>query len=489
MPARFPYRHALLLACAAAWTAVVQHDPFFWDTVQLGSKHAHFFYDNGLRWAALPTDIDSGHPPVFGYYLAWCWTLFGKTLPVGHWAVFPFLAGTALLLDRLGTRLVGPTWGWLIVPVAFADPVLAGQSALVGPDVPLACFFLLTVDALWDGRYRWLAAVGILGLCAISMRGMMTAAALFAWQVLLHGLAQRRQTFRVCQTWKVYASGGRDLFRTALLFVPGGLFAAGFLWWHHEATGWTGYHPGSPWAPAFAPARGSEWLKNALVLGWRWTDLGRVFEWGVLVGVGFAAGRHRKGGWRKWFARHKSLLYLLGCLVLFLSPSALLYHNLSAHRYFLPGFLALHLVVFQAVCTSAYAWRGKAVALAVLLLGLGTGNCWIYPHGISMDWDSTLAHRPYHHLRAEMLAFIDREKIPWSGIGTAFPNVNTGEHLLLNGDQRLFAEKAFDQNRYMLISNVFNDISKADRDVLQREWNLLQRREHRGVWLELYQSP
>lgn len=458
--------YLVLAACMAGWTAFVQHDPFFWDTVQLGSKHAHHFYENALRWTPLPTQMDSGHPPVFGYYIAVVWTFFGKTLPAGHWATFPFLAGIAILLYRLGEQFGGKDWGPGLVLLAFFDPVLAAQSALVGPDIPLAFFFLLAVFSFLNQR-PVLATLGILGLCAISMRGMMTAGALLAWQLAIGWPHSLRLP---------------ALLRTGLVFLPGVVFAAGFLWWHHQATGWTGFHADSPWAAAFQPARGSALLKNLLVLGWRWTDLGRIVEW-LVLGVLFVRLPWRLLD-RKWF----QWVLLLAALVLFLSPSALLYHNLSAHRYFLPAFLALHMLVYILVCRADLAPLRKKGLVLLLFLALGTGNCWIYPRGISMDWDSTLAHRPYHRLRAEMLDFIEQEKIPYSGIGTAFPNVNTGEHLFLNGDQRVFAEKDFRQNRFVLTSNVFNDFSETDYDVLEREWVLVKRMKRHGVWMELYQK-
>lgn len=457
----------ILTACMAGWTAWVQHDPFFWDTVQLGSKHAHHFYENGLQWTALPSEIDSGHPPVFGYYLALVWTLFGKTLPASHWAMFPFLAGIAILLYRLGEQAGGKGWGCVLALLAILDPVLAGQSALIGPDVPLAFFFLLAVFSLIN-KHSALAAVAILGLCAISMRGMMTAAGLFAWQLAVQGV----------QTHKI-----PDPLRPGLVFLPGAMFAAWFLWWHQNATGWTGFHAGSPWAAAFEPVSGAGFLKNILVLGWRWVDLGRFIEWMVL-GALLVQWRRKKTGdntWTRW-------ALLLAALVLFLSPSALLYRNLSAHRYFLPAFLAMHLLVIHLLGHFDLRSLWRKSVLTALFLGLGTGNCWIYPRGISMDWDSTLAHRPYHRLRAEMLAYIEKEKIPFSGIGTAFPNVNYGEHLLLNGDRRTFSEKNYLKNEYILASNVFNDFSETDYEVLQREWLPVNKLEHCGVWLVLYRK-
>ncbi len=456
----------ILLLGVAVWMGWVQHDPFFWDTVQLGSKHAHHFYQNGLRWVPLPTAIDSGHPPVFGYYLACVWHLCGKSLPASHWAMFPFVAGIVILLYRMGRRLGGRVgWGAGLVVLAAADPVVAAQSSLVGPDVALLFFFLLAVEHLWLRRWVW-ASVGILGLCALSLRGMIVAVGLFVWQWYLQGGFERGWGYR--------------LWRLSLIFAPGALFAAGFLWWHHRTAGWTGFHASSPWASAFEPARGLMLARNAFVLAWRWADFGRVFQWAALATLGW---HFRKGGhWPQ--VRPWATLWLFIALVL--APSAIFYQNLSAHRYFLPGFAALHLLFLA--CLSAVPWRMlyKRLLFGVVALGLFVGNTWIYPHGIAMGWDATLAHRIYHSLRAEAMQVVEREGIPLERIGTAFPNQNTGEHLLLNGDERQWASFEPVANEYALISNVFNDIAPEQRSYLQQHRRLLWRAERRGVWMELY---
>ncbi len=494
----------VLLAGAFAWLAVVQDDPFFWDTVQLGSKHAHFFHDNGLRWLVLPQAIDSGHPPVFGYYLAWMWWWLGKTLAVSHWAMLPFVTGSVVLLFRLGERIGGSgRYGAGLVLLAAADPVLAAQSGLVGPDMALFFFFLLAVWSLW-GRRPWWAAAGVFGLCAVSLRGMMTAVGLLLWQLYLRGSAgvgkgsPGKEEFFSRQTLLEGEAGAMQLaayvrgfyrwvlglkpgsLRCGWVFLPGFAFALWFLWWHRQAAGWTGFHAGSPWAPAFEPARGVEALRNAVVLGWRWADFGRLFEWFGLIALWSAL---PKG--RRWAAMHPWLA-LLFCLLLVLSPSALFYQNLSAHRYFLPGFGALHLLVWQGICTAPMADVRRWAIAAGVVLGLASGNFWLYPHGVAMGWDATLAHRPYHALRAAAVQFLEKEGISLERVGTAFPNRNTGEHLLLDGDNRLWA--AFDPktNECALISNVFNDVSPQDRAYLRQHRRLLWRAQKRGVWIEIY---
>lgn len=476
---------AILFPCffvLAAWTFYVQSDPFFWDTIQLASKHAHHFFNNNLRWTPLPTEIDSGHPPVFGYLLAFVWTIAGKTLEASHWTMFPFLCGIAWLLYRLACKTAGPKWAFWLVPLAFFDPVLAGQSALVSPDIVLVFCFLLATNGLLDGRNIWVA-LGIFGLCAISMRGMMTATALLLWPIISPG--QPRLLFRP----------KRFLF---LAFLPGFAFAAWFLWWHHQTSGWIAYHPGSPWAPAFEPATGTALFRNLLVTGWRWTDFGRIFEWGVLAfllaspysGVRTAImGLFRNANQKPANSNGATTLLLFLCLAIFLTPSAIIYKTLSAHRYFLPLFLTFHWLVFQEIVGSGLTEKYKKSLLILLLAGMLSGNCWIYPRGISMDWDSTLAHLPYHRLRSEMIDFIEKEKIPFQNVGTAFPNINTGENLLLNGDERQFAEKNFSRNEYMLASNIFNDFSEEDYKILDREWQPLKTVIRGGVWMKLYKRP
>lgn len=471
--------------CLAVWTFSIQSHPFFWDTVQLASKQAHHFYENGLQWTPLPAQIDSGHPPVFGYYLALIWSIAGKSLPVSHWAMYPFLCGIVWILYHVASAISGQKWALGLILLVFADPVFAGQSALVSPDIVLTFCFLSAFYGLFKHRAGW-TAVGVLGLCAISMRGMMTAGALFLWQAIAHlrpGYFFKPQRF----SW--------------LAFIPGFAFAGWFLVWHHLATGWTGYHPGSPWAPAFEPAKGTEMLRNVLIIGWRWTDFGRIVEWIILVVLLFRIGpgsnRQESGhkpGIRNWLrfdfkGPAATILLLLACLVLFLTPSAVVFKILSAHRYFLPVFLVIHLFLFQQLIQSNWSVVKKRFLLFLLIAGLFSGNCWIYPRGISMDWDATLAHLPYHRLRMDMIEFIEQQNIDFQSVGTEFPNINTGENLLLNGDSRKFAEKDFSQNKYILASNIFNDFSEEDYQTLERGWRVIKSSKAGGVWLKLYKSP
>ena len=52
------------------------NNAFFWDTVQLGSRHATYFYTTNFSSFLLPNSMDSGHIPAFGFTLETLWKNF-----------------------------------------------------------------------------------------------------------------------------------------------------------------------------------------------------------------------------------------------------------------------------------------------------------------------------------------------------------------------------------------------------------------------------
>lgn len=448
----------LFSAVLLAFLAAVSDDPFFWDAIQLGSKHAHFFYERRLSWALLPAKIDSGHLPAWGYYLASVWTAFGKSLQVSHMAVWPFAFGILYGSYALGQEAGGHNFGYWLIPLVLLDPVTAGQLAGMGPDTALLCFFMLGV---WGVRRQrpLLTALAVLGLCAISMRGMVAAAALGAWQLMQGGFRMK----------PLHAAP----------YLPGALLTSAFLLWHYHEAGWIGHHPDSPWQPAFERVGASGFARNALILGWRWADLGRWAEWVVLLVLGYTYRKHHLTFPQPWFL-------LLVATAFLLAPSALIYANLGAHRYFLPMFMALHLAVLWLIAQAPWKSTSKATLLTLLTVSLAFGNLWVYPDGVAMTWDSTLVHRSYHDLRADAIQYLDKHSIPFEQVGSAFPNLNTGAHLLLNEDQRCFSPFDPENQHYLLASNVFNDIEKTTLDGLGADWTCIRHREQGGIWMRLY---
>ena len=423
-----PFFAAALLA-----TYLVRHNSFFWDTTQLGSQHAHFFYENHFKSIWLPDEMDSGHPPFFGFYLAAVWSFFGKSLTVSHFAMLPFLWGIIVQTYILGKKWLD-TQAVLLLPFLFVNPILASQSILISPDIPLVFFFLWALNGVFYQNKKYIA-FGVLGLAAISMRGMMSAAALGIFELILYFQWQKQDFVKRLWVW-------------ILPYLGGALFALLFLIGHYNVKGWIGFHTGSVWAGAFERVDFQGFIRNVVVLIWRFLDFGFLFVW-LFLGIGV------------WKNAQKYFYFfaLLGVLMLFLCPSLVLFKGLLTHRYLLPIYMIL-LFLSIKIIVDTFPKNAK-IYLFALWLGLFSGNFWIYPQPIATGWDATLGHLPYYDLRQEMILFIDNEHITYENIGTAFPLLRP--HKLIDLDKNgVFAPFDSSKNTYVLWSNISNDFSAED---------------------------
>lgn len=463
-----------ILAAAVLGVAYSSHFPFFWDTIQLGSKHAHHYYHTGFAQLLLPDAIDSGHPPFFGMYLAAMWVLFGKTLAVSHWAMLPFVLGIVGLLFPVG-RYFSREWGWVFPLLALALPPLSGQLVLVSPDVVLVFGFLLSLYGMLYHK-GWVLAVGALLLAAISTRGMMTVLILFLFDLYLRFSMPNRTESKPM----VYL---KEMLRALPSYLPSGLLALAFLLYHYLEKGWVGYHAGSEWAPSFARVGISGLLKNGAVLGWRLAEYGMVFSW-VVLGLVI---------WRKPATlrqpKVKSALWLMSISLILLTPTFLLYSGLQQHRYLLPLLLSVLLLSFTALAHCSWSHSRRSALFALLFTGLLTGHFWVYPDHIAQSWDTTLAHLPYYHLKDRMIGYLDEQGIPLETVGTAFPEIGPQYYKDLSGRVSGFAPKDLSKQHYILYSNVMNDFSDGELERLQSEWTVLKQFERGGVQLLLFGKP
>ena len=438
---KFPAPLLLFWLLAIAITWLVGENFFFWDTVQLASKQAHHFYQNGFSSLYLPDEIDSGHPPIFGYLLAVIWAVFGKTLFVSHLYALFFLLLLIFQSYHLGDFLFKKNGGIYLCSFLSASPVMASQAILVSPDVALCAFFVMGLNGIFQ-KHPALLAIATLGLSMTSMRGMMVVLVLF--------------TAFLYQNIDFFKENKRNVLvlskEVILPFLAAGVFGAIFLIWHFCTKGWIGYFSGSTWAESFKSVGVKGFFKNVAIVIWRLADFGHIFIWLAVIYYYFL----------KKYIINKVLLALLFFSLLFLIPSALLYAGLSGHRYFLPIYIISLLIVLDLVKNN---W-----AKIGLILMLFLGNFWVYKQPTATGWDSTLAHLPYYSLRKEMLDFIDKNKIDLETIGTAFPNCNELEVVDLNNDKRHFVKKDFEQNKFIFYSNIMNDFSAEELQILEASW-------------------
>lgn len=450
LPKEWPGTGAILLGIApvlitiAIWLRSCRH-PFFWDTIQLASRQAQWYYDQHFKYLLLPDVIDSGHPSGFGMYLALCWQGLGQSLLVSHLAIVPFVVLILLGLFRLSKIFKGYlAWGFPLLVVI--DPVFLGQISLVSPDVALFAFFIWGLLGLIERRPKLLLLCS-LGLAIISLRGMMAVLALYFFQVV----QVQNGDWRKPGHW----------LRSTLPFIPAGLLALAFLGYHAWAKSWVGFHVDSPWRESFTVVGFKGMLKNGIVLTWRIADYGRVFLVLAILGLAF----------KQFKALKSNPLFSLVLITLLIQvPHFLLFQGVSAHRYLLPFYLALHLFFFLLLEQSQIKNKFKSMLLGLVLFGLVSGNFWVYPSGIAQGWDSTPAHCPHFALRKKVIQYLDQHDVPLEKVGTTFPEIGPLHWRDLNGRKDGFSPLNLSKNEYVYFSSVMNDFSDEDRKLLFEKW-------------------
>ncbi|MFN8255229.1 MAG: hypothetical protein U0W24_06035 [Bacteroidales bacterium] len=449
-------------------TWLVSDHIFFGDTIQLGAKHGLFFYENNFSAFLLPDNLDSGHIPAFGMYLAVCWKIFGKSLWVSHFAILPFLIGIVWQSFILLRKYIHARYIYYALALFLADATFLSQATLVSPDIILIFFFLLGLNAIVSNKKN-LILIAFIGLALISMRGMMIILALITIDLISN---VKFDSFKSALT---------KLSARSLIYLPSVLVILSFLIYHYFAKGWMGYHKNSPWADSFRIVgfRGS--VYNTGILVWRLIDFGRVFLWMFVFTFIILNFKRVKDD--------RVLKQLAVCFVIVLislSVSLVVYSGLSQHRYLMPVNSVFLLLTCYLLFEKLKSEKLKYYLYGFLLVGMLSGNLWIYPEKISVGWDATLAHLPYYNLREKMNLYLNENKIEFEKIGCDFPNLAEQKYLELNNDNRKHKEKETGLDEYILYSNIYNGFSDAEIQKLHSDFVLQKEFKQMGIFLRLY---
>jgi hypothetical protein len=455
-----PYIIALLYALL---TYVSQEHVFFGDMVQFGSRHSHFFYEQNFEHLWLPNSLDSGHPPIFGMYIALCWKWFGKSLLVSHWAMFPFLLLIAFAIPRLLKNYITSSAITFISLLFFFEPTLRAQASLTSPDIILIAFFLWALVFYQENNNLGLMLV-LIPMSFISLRGMMLLFA-FYLAVISH------------QYYLTKKISIKHFLAFSHLFIPAVGICFYWLFRHYQLTGWIGFHNDSPWASSFQSVGIQQIIKNLGLMIWRFADFGRITVW--LLCIGFAIYQFRKK--ERLQPPQAFLLFLFSYLFLVYAANTLFADGLVGHRYYMPLYLVSLLLCLQW----AHVYFTKYANYFSILIATSfiIGAHYIYPSKIAMGWDATPAHKPYYTLRMEAIAYLEKNNIPINNVAAGFPCLDSREYLELNGDTSRFQSYHLKNTDYLLWSNIFNYPDELQDSLSNKE--LVFEKEVDGVYMKI----
>jgi hypothetical protein len=420
-------------------------------------------------------NLDSGHIPAFGMYIALVWNLFGKSLAVSHLAMLPFAFGIVWQLNNLCKRFIPEKYVGIALVLLFIDASLMSQITLVSPDVPLVFFFLVALNSVFNNR-KIIIALSVFCLFLTSMRGMMLSVCIVFLDIYVNYGFKKDIT-------KEYI---KAVLARAILYLPALLLFIAFSLYHYHEKGWIGYHKNSPWADCFEAVDFKGFLRNVLFLGWRIIDFGRIGVWFVFFSL---------------LIKYKTLifknpknhsLYFFFIIILILLPLNMLWaKNLMGPRYLIPIYLSFSLLTASILFSEVVKNKFRNLLIVTWLIIAISGNFWIYPPKISKGWDSTLAHLPYYKLRLSAINYIETNKINFNDVDSFFPNYYTIEDVDLKKDKRSFGNYTIgNKSNYIFYSNIFN-VDDQVYDYMMKNYTPLKRFENNGVYIILlkYKKP
>lgn len=438
----------------------------FWDNVLFVSKVGTSLYNNGIfNWAAIPMDIDSGHPSFIGSYMALGWTVFGRSLLVSHILMFPFVFGMLIQIYRFCLYFINDkkqVW-WLFLLVII-DPSLLSQMILVNPEIIQLFFFFLSLNGvLW--KNTWLKVIGLAFLGIISYRGMMLCTGIFFIDLLWHLFVRKEKLLAFISP------------KTIMSYSLGATPAIAYLVWRLLVRGWVFTNPHEIWGNYWAFASVQDFVfntaRNIAILAQRFIDFGRI---SLLLFVVIALFLKRNT---------ETLKQNIGIIIIFFFSTFVVYStsvfakNPMGHRYFIPSYLAIAVLSFLLLKQLRH-YKIIYVALAISLLG---GNFIVYSDKFAQGWDASLAHVPYWDLRTKAIRYLDENMISLDDTETFFPNYNSIDEIEHNGDLRKM--KGFTgKSNFVMYSNVYN-VSDEVIDHLSENYTVVQSFEKMNVRIEI----
>ena len=144
--------------------------PFFWDGVSKAYR-AHWIYTHGFSSLIVPTEYNSGHPPLWITSIAAFWTVFGKTVTSARFLLLWVNLGVFYQLFQLCRKSFVPGASLLFFLLVAIDPTLVAQTTILNNDMLLLFFLLLALNSLWANTWGWYT-LAIAGLLLTNLRGI-----------------------------------------------------------------------------------------------------------------------------------------------------------------------------------------------------------------------------------------------------------------------------------------------------------------------------
>lgn len=409
--------------------------PFWGDSIASVSKAAVRIYEEGLHRPWNYPTADPGHPTLFPWLIALCWTLFGKTLWMAH-ALIALGVGALLRLIGQFVQLYDEKWQFAAYALLFVSPLLVSQAVEISLALPLTLAFFAAVRALKKGKTLfWVLCM--IALSLLHLQGMLLLAALGLYDIF--------------RSWPLKKAWWK---RFPLYLIPLCTFAL-WAWFHYQEFGWALITPN--FGQRGAPDPGAI-LYNLGIGTWRLLDLGYFI---LFIPVFFAFLKILLKGRPGDLDRLFLAVFLILCLfipVIFPYP--------PNHRYIFPVYLLMVPLFIRWLQNKSRTFRSVWLSLAFLILL--SGNIWYYP-GKCLG-DQNLVFLSYADIESEMMEVLPEGTTLYSFA----PLNNPSKFTYLTESRKIRYEDLYEHDfaelDWIVESNVNCEFTSEMRDTLRDQF-------------------
>ena len=298
--------------------------PFFWDALSK-SLRANWLYTNNFAQFVVPTDLNSGHPPLWISLLALVWKMFGQTLLVSRILLLVLNLGVVYQLQLLvkNFKLNYVPWYWYLI--LLIEPTYLAQTTILNNDVLMLFMILVSFNNIFKNRILYSLAITAMLFC--NLRGMFFFVGFVIYDLQHH-------IFKYQKNYKEY------LPKTLAYLLPVISFIS-YVYYQFSLLGWAIKQPKGDWDAHRQLVDIKHFIHNIIAIVWVFADFGRFLFWIILLVAGYIIIKKRKKIDSKTF----QLVIFSACIFITYTGAMTLTSNPIGHRYFML-FYILELFLF-----------------------------------------------------------------------------------------------------------------------------------------------
>ena len=450
----------------AALTFFSSSIPFFWDNTIYSELSSHYYF-NGYKNIIAPPALDLRGFYFYQLYMSFVWKILGRTLFVSHFALLPFLIGIVFEFYKSAKYFLSEKTIPVAIILLLIEPTFNTQSILMGYDIIPLYFFMLSINILFQKKFK-LLYFSLLLLALSNFRGIFLVAAIF--------LIQQLQFYKEHKSFQL---------KLLIYYLPSVIAIIIWALFHKINTGWY----------FFSPVYENDdektnslmmMIKQLVFIAWKLIDFGRITLWLVTIIGWYILYRQKRIS-----DKFKLLLNLLFIPFIVTGIFMAVISNPIGHRYF----MYTYLILIIAACFIIEQLKSRKLFVAcfgLVFLSLFIGNFWLYPERFGNGWDSSLKVLPYFSLKDDMDKFIVQSNITPAEIGTQFPLINDKRFSHLTDSSFHFTNVwrgPISNYKYYLQTNVINTDIPEQIEEVKSKWILVKGYKKGLVYLNLYKNP